>query len=70
MEEQVYKQSIGQAAPIGHREQPGEVSNALFIVSFHFLGMNFSSPMDINTVASEVDAFIRRARNLSLGSIQ
>jgi len=34
------------------------------------LGMNFSSPMDINTVASEVDAFIRRARGLSLGSIQ
>jgi hypothetical protein len=43
---------------------------ALFIVSFHLLGMNFLSPMNINTVASEIDAFIRRARSLSLGSIQ
>jgi hypothetical protein len=41
MEEQVHKQSVGQAAPIGHREHPGEVSNALFIVSFHFFGMIF-----------------------------
>jgi hypothetical protein len=70
MEEQDHKQSVGQAAPIGHREHPGEVSNALFIVSFHFLGMNFFSPMDINRVASEVDAITRRARYPSLGSIQ
>jgi hypothetical protein len=46
MEEQVHKQSLGEAASIRHGEQPGEVSHALLIVSFHFLGMNSFSPMD------------------------